>query len=788
MSKLSRLYVAGVGACVLLVPTWATAEETIMEEIVVTARQQAETLQDVPVTVSAFTEEDLDRYNIKTLTEASKLIPNFQINHGGSGNGSNLYLRGVGSSSISAAFDQSVAINIDGVVANIGRLIHNAYLDMGQLEVLKGPQSLYFGKSATAGVVSITSNDPGDEFEIQGMAGYETEHDQIYSEFIISAPVSEYFGARLAVGHTESDELFRNIHPGASKEWRGEQSLDGRLTLVWEPNDVFKGRFKLGYSRFENDGANGRSEEFCPEGAVQPTTALGNGVILPGVDDCKLNGNTSIADLLPVLAVGNPLGHGGIPYLDQETYLTSLQLDWDFSDVMSLTSVTGYVDLDHAELDIYDYSAGIFGGAHRNVYESLSQEFRLASSFDGPVNFLAGAYFQDIEQVFEAYQYAANIGLVAPDPATGAGYDYNKNHFLDTEVVSLFLAGYWDVSDTVELTAGVRWTDEEKDGRIEIPYVHGFLAGTFAAPPLIDGLKFDDENVSPEVAVNWYVTPDISVFASYKEGFKSGGIDNSALPTASLNPATNPNFPGFLIYESEEADGFEVGMKARLLDGTLRLNATVFDYDYSDLQTQLFDSNAIQFTTLNASKLRTRGFETDLTWVTNVEGLTLRAALALTDAEYTEDFFNTDNQNLKGEERERNADVAGFAGLTYDWGLSDGWRMNISVDSRYSSGYNLMATLNPYEQNSFWLHDAAIKLYSADARFEIALIGRNLSDEIYAFSSGNRPGACVAADPTNADPALRCQADTLNIEQDQVVTTSLGRQYTLQFRVNLGGN
>ena len=111
----------------------ATTAEAGVEEIIVTARQKEESLLDVPVTVAAFSEGDLDRYNVQTLTEASKMVPNFQIVQGNSGNGSNLYLRGVGSSSISAAFDQSVAINIDGVIGNIGRLIHNSYLDMAQL-------------------------------------------------------------------------------------------------------------------------------------------------------------------------------------------------------------------------------------------------------------------------------------------------------------------------------------------------------------------------------------------------------------------------------------------------------------------------------------------------------------------------------------------------------------------------------------------------------------------------------------------------------------------------------
>ena len=195
-------------------PTFAQESDQIsssaIEEIIVTARQQAESLQDVPVTVAVLSEMALDRYNVSNLTDAAKLVPNFRIAAGGSGNGSNIYLRGIGSSSISAAFDQSVAINIDGVVVNRGRFIHNAYLDMAQIEVLKGPQSLYFGKSATAGVISIKTKDPTDEFELEFGAGIETEHEGTFYEFVVSGPLSENFGARLAVGTSENEELREN--------------------------------------------------------------------------------------------------------------------------------------------------------------------------------------------------------------------------------------------------------------------------------------------------------------------------------------------------------------------------------------------------------------------------------------------------------------------------------------------------------------------------------------------------------------------------------------------------
>ena len=785
-----RMAFAVLGVALAMPYSYTFAAEQVIEEIIVTARQQEETLQDVPVTVAAFSEADLDRYNITNLVDAAKMVPNMVISHGGSGNGSSLRLRGIGSSSISAAFDHSVALNLDGVVVNRGRFIHNSYMDMGQLEVLKGPQSLYFGKSATAGVISITTNDPGDEFELQVSGGVETEYEGTFGEFIISGPITDTLGARLAVGYTENDELFENWQAGrtpidpdgpgpiivapqaGAQKYYGDESLNARLTVVWDPTDNFTAKLKYSYSEYDNDGAGTAwAEEICPEGRQQATNSTA-GFVFQGADDCKINGNTSKLHLNEALRAGLPGGwDDGAPGLEQETDFMSLRMDWDFNENYTLTSITGYVDLEHEELDDYSYGAGVFGGLHYNTYESLSQEVRLASHYaDSPINFQAGAYWQEIEQEFDAYQYAANLGLIAPDPITGNAYDYNKHHFLDTDVLSAFLAVYWDINEKTELTFGARYTDEEKDGKIEIPYVHLFLQGVFSAPPVIDGLEFEDDNLSPEIAINYYITDDISVFAAYKEAFKSGGIDNSALPTAALNPPDG-DF-SFLVYESEEADGFEVGMKANLLDGAMRLNATAFSYEYSDLQVQLFDSTAIQFQTFNASALETEGVEFDLIWNTNLEGLSLRSAWAWTNTEYSDTFINATGEDLEGEDGAGSGDITGFFGFTYDREITDGWRFALSADARYTDDYAITVTLDPFEQDSFWVVDAALSVYSANGRHEFNLIGRNITDEIYAIGAGAIPGR-VPSDNTGAN--------TL----DQAATTPLGQTFSLQYRFSL---
>ena len=789
-------------------------EETIgqsntIEEIIVTARQQAEGLQDVPVTIAVMSEQDLERYNITTLVDAAKMVPNMAISQGGSGNGSNLRLRGIGSSSISAAFDHSIAINIDGVVVNRGRFIHNAYLDMNQIEVLKGPQSLYFGKSATAGVISITTNDPTDEFEFEFGAGIETEHEGTFTDIVISGPISENFGARLAIGVSENEEMFENYSfandpmpfGNGTEQWFGDESLNARLTLLWNPLDNFEAKLKYHYSEYENNGGGTAwSEEgLCPDGVTQLTGIPGAATFFTtraGVDDCTINGNTSKINLEPGLRAGLPWGYDdGKPGLNQETNVLSLQLSWDINENLNLTSVTSQVELDHDELDDYSYGAGVFGGLHRNIYEHLAQEFRLTSNFDGPLNFQLGLYVQEIEQEFDAYQYAFNLAvmpnifgpalaffggdptspIVGADGPTGNQYDYNKHHFLDTDVRSIYLAAYWDINERTELTLGARYTEEEKVGRIEIPYIHSAAAAFgFAAPPVISGLEFEDDNLSPEVAINYYINEDVSVYVSYKEGFKSGGVDNSALPTASINPLS-PTFEGFgaLIYESEEAEGIELGVKANLLDGNMRLNATVFSYEYVDLQVQLFDSKIIQFSTFNAGGVETEGFEVDVLWNTNVEGLTLRGAFAYTDNMNTKDFIVPSGENLKGTKGNFNPEITGFAGFTYDQELTSGWRSNISADARYSDDYGWVAQINSPRQDSYWLFDASLSLYSDDGKHSINFIGRNLGDEIVIIGGGAIPGR------------IQRQEGTSSLLQDQTATTTLGRTLTLQYKFRM---
>ena len=722
------------------------AEESVIEEIVVTARKRAESQQDVPAAITALTGDTLDRYQLDTIAEIGARVPNFSMIKGGSGTGGAVFLRGIGTSPVVAAFDSAIAFNIDGVNTNTMRLVQNSFMDLEQVVVLKGPQSLYFGKSATAGVITMRSRDPGDEFEASLKASYEFEEKTHLYAGYISAPVNDQFGARLAFQYKDTDELWKNTAPIVHKRSRGEESFDTRLTLVWDPSATVQAKLKIAYSEFENDGVASGADIECPSGEPQNTSFGGN--FLPSGQDCDpFDHVIQRSDVSPQNNGNFQELNEGPHFQNQDVLFSSLNLTWDVTATLTLTSLSGWFDIEERGSDTYSYDINGFGiGLSANEREAFSQEIRLESHFDGTVNFMVGAYYQDREIVFDTGQIAFGLAnLFGPDIFTGETYDWHKIHTSDTEAISGFASVDVALSDRLEMTAGIRYSDEKVTNVIETPYVH-FAAGIIFADrtPLFSGfkspdIKFNDDNWSPEVSFRFHADDNVMLYAAYKTGWKSGGVDNSALPT-NLPPDAYPT----LIYQSEEAQGFEIGIKSDLAGRRVRLNATAFSYEYTDLQQQEFDSTSVQFHMLNAGETTTQGVELESIWLPPIDGVTVRAALAWTDSEYTDDFFvdvgSTDETNLKGQDVGRNAKWTGNVGFDYVAGLGDGVEFGFSLLARYSSKY-VLSEIHAREQNDFWVVDAQAFIGRADGSWQLALIGANIFDEVYVRNAFGRPFA-----------------------------------------------
>ncbi len=322
------------------------------------------------------------------------------------------------------------------------------------------------------------------------------------------------------------------------------------------------------------------------------------------------------------------------------------------------------------------------------------------------------------------------------------------------------------------------------------------------------GIEFQDENLSPEASIAWQATDSTNLYAAFKTGFKSGGIDNSALPSAGLNPLTNPTFAEDLVFGSETAMGFEVGAKNDFTfgDNTVRANLTFYRYVYEDLQVQLFNTSQLAFVTTNASELTNKGVELESIWETPLDGLSINLNFAWVDTVLTKDFFvdggegiyncapvalggstlcdlslpdtngnGTREANLKGT---RAVGVGKYNGnFGFDFARPLGSLplaivagSNHQFESKFDTN---VGDWSDYYQDFYFKHDAYFGMGDADGRWQLSVVGTNLADKITVNGSGGRPFTVSQG-----------QAGNPREELDQVLSFSRGRQVTLEGSIN----
>ncbi|MEP2101325.1 MAG: TonB-dependent receptor [Parasphingorhabdus sp.] len=786
MGSAASLALAGAAA-----PAHAqdAAEDDDSNVITVIARKQTETLQEVPVTVTAIGGDTLEKFQVNEIADVVSRVPALNVQVGGSGSGGQISLRGVGSSNISASFDSAVAFDFDGVQVSTMRIVQAGFFDVEQIDVLKGPQSLFFGKSASAGVFAVRSANPTPDWEVGVKVSQEFEENGTTVGGYISGPISDTLGVRVAAQFNNIED-YVDLAPGtpafnpngSRRTSRGLENFISRVTLQWDPSDNFNANLKLNYIKNENDGAIAHSDINCgPNGVADSIFLLGGGVVIPSNADCNDNdglyhhadGATALVSQVPDGSAGKGRFENGIPFGETEIFFGRLKWDLDLSDSLTLSSVSGYLSLDAVDTDCYGY-VGVFpGGAPggvgcsdpRNRSEQYTQELRIASDYDGMFNFMLGAFYESREIDFDTSQQGVNISLAGADPTlpllsggvvqgTGNTYDWFKKHNTKTEALSFFGSVTLDLTDQLELSGGVRWTDEQKVNTISVPYVHNLLAfvpdpvsGLFVpSPAFIQGgffsgpIKFGDSNFSPEVSIKYQATDDINIYAAFKTGFKSGGIDNSALPSSSLSAAAASGDFGALIYESETGLGGEVGVKAQFADRTITLNTSVFYYVFDDLQVQNFDATTIQFQTFNASQLTSQGVDVEWAWRTPVDGLNLSGSIAYTDAEFTAPFVTTSGEDINGRAAARAPKFA--ANAAFDWSIpmSDAFEFGLNGNLQYSGSYFTNEdSLTDLKQDSYVSIDGSISVGDPDGAWKLSLVGVNLTDEIWVNTSGGRP-------------------------------------------------
>jgi iron complex outermembrane recepter protein len=745
--------------------TDAPVTQTGLEEVVVTARKRAESVQSVPVAVTAISSAVLERKSLDSLERIAEAIPDLIVGRSAHGSGASFTIRGIGAPPLTTGIEQDVATIVDGTYYGQGRIINDGLFDLAGVEILRGPQALFFGKNATAGVISINTADPGDEAEVLVRTGYEINAREVHGEGVFSTPLSDTLGLRVAVhGSNMFGGYFTNIsdpapytsydaangfaptvhaRTPASSDQPGDRQLDGRITLKWMPTDRLTATLKFYRNDYENNSPNGMAVPECYPGLTHYQLDPSRACVRQSFVTSWSNAPAGIAQSMKYW------GNGKL-YMDYDSWGLNGTVNYEFHNI-TLTSITNYnangtyqlVDDSGINPDV----SQDWGGLHLS-YHAFSNETRLLTHYDDPVNALIGVYYAKTGQTFN------EIPLLygAEDSAFPPNVRYSvSDHFADQagETESVYGQLIWKAMPAVEITGGVRYSHETKDSFNSQQYVQPIFSALFVTGTQTKNQTF--VNWSPEATITWTPSPGINVYAAYKTAFKAGGYSISSNLIAGATADT-------LSFRPETVKGYEAGIKTTLLDRQLRFNVDGYAYKYSDLQLQYFNGAALDFTTVT-SDAKVRGVELETEFAPlAISGLTFEGTLNYNNAFYASFlapcFGGEKNaegctlgtpvnplQDLKGVTLPSAPLWTGSLGATYERPIGDHHIVTFSASGRYSSSYSVSALHSPVgDQGGYVNLDAMVGVRTADDRWELALIGKNLTNNWVKTSTNEIPG------------------------------------------------
>jgi outer membrane receptor protein involved in Fe transport len=752
------------------VPLAAQAQESPVDdgslpEIVVTAQKRAESLRDVPLSVEAVSGAKLEEAGIVKLEDLKAYVPNLQVSETGIAN--NIYIRGIGSG-LNQGFEQSVSTYMDGIYRGRGHQSRMPFLDLERVEVLRGPQPILFGKNAVAGAVNMVGAKPTREFEGMFDASYDFENNDFIASAVLSGPLSERVGARLAVHGRTADGYVENLTLGRNEPARDE--IAARLTMDFDVTDALSLSWRTEGGSYDTKG---RQIEIFGETPITSGSLTG------------LTYSQIVAGPVPAFPQGQNLTarNNVLDYKrssngdssDLANFETALTANYDFSNGLTLTSVTGYSNYSLDELCDCDFvGATVFDAGVTEHYDQFSQEFRLTSPADQTLSWIAGVYFQDYGLSEHDYLHVPTTSLVMPvltsaflqqglcnslatcSGLAGAFSDaVNPRDFKqDSTVYSAFAQATWRINDAWKLAFGGRFSKEDKNGSRVTSLTKGFggpnlppqVLPLFAAvlgivPHNISGSR-SENTFSPLVNLQYTFAHDSMVYLSWAQGSKAGGFD-----ARSNKP---PSLGGTFEFEDELATTYELGVKTAV-GNTAEINADVFYTDYKDLQTSAFDG-AIGFNVGNGSA-RVMGAEVQGRWRVT-PSFTLSGSMAYLDFEWTNYFGqcyyglapipagqpNAGNCNYDGFTNQLAPKFTGYLSADYKWAVGSHLRMGVTADVIYSSKYLESLTLDPATtQDAYAKVNARLSLGDANGHWEVALVGRNLTDETTVSYAGDTP-------------------------------------------------
>jgi iron complex outermembrane receptor protein len=681
------------------------AQERTIEEVVVTATKRPESLQDIPISVNAFTGEQIEEAGVKDIRDIAGQTPGLQVKSRGETEGS-VFIRGIGSVAPGIGADPAVGIYIDGLYASRGTNATAAFFDVERVEVVKGPQGTLFGRNASSGAISIITRKPeiGENYG-SALLGFGDEGQQKY-EFIYNAGLGDSTALRFGIKHDRRDGLYTNSFNG--QELNGREHSNARLSFLYDAGGMWDSHLSAEYVDMSNTAA-----------FVSPADSFAESVAL----------NDAPADQT------------------LESLRVNWTNNWALSDSLSLTSITGYythdVNVTPVDADLVDVFVADFQEPQTNDY--FSQEFRLNGSSDALDWFVGASYAKEELGFRNALRYdeptvAFLFGLNDLDLGNGdacdGGIDFDgtgdvavplcatpaietPNGEGETESVAVYGDLTWHLSDRFDVVAGVRYTRDDKTLTYDNPPTAGLLGGLDGQifGPLTPGpvtSSTDFTSTDPRVALNWMPNEDIMLYVSGAKGYKSGGLNRQFDPVAQ----------DILPFDKEENTAYELGFKSTLFGGRGQLNAAVFANEYEDFQLERLVNLVPQVE--NVGNIDVVGAEADFRFLLG-DAFELFGSLSVLDTEVKESV----DPALVGKSAPMAAETSGSLGgkFTFPMGTGD---LDLWAVWTYSDNY-FFDIENTLEQPSYSTFDA--RAAWANDRWGVALIGENLADEEYLAES-----------------------------------------------------
>ncbi len=741
------------------VPVTGYAQQSTLEEVIVTAQKREQSLQDVSMSLTAFTGAALEDRVIEDLADLQFSVPNLLADS------ARITIRGVGNNAISSTAEGGLGFHVNGVYVNRPTTLSSEYYDIERIEVLRGPQGTLYGRNTTAGVINVLTRKPTEELggDLSLTIG---NYDSYKAKGAINIPLGDNVRQRFAGLYFEREGYNDNIYTGNDVD--GRDSYELRSTTSFDFGDNTDAHLVINYLNEDSNRAK-ETKGTCTKDAVTGCSALSAGFETPDVSRSifqTINNAFFGGQLMPsgdyFADANNPADYRKVnidqePTFEVEQLGVSLEITHQMGDY-TLTSLTGYYDTESDVFQDFDrfatdvrmnfpvtYRANakdvittdLIQSGRRDISDAdqFSQEFRIASDFDGDLNFLLGAFYYEEEafgQVLITHPTLALGQQLGGLPEDFEWFNIESDP-IETESFAVFGELYYDMTEQTRLTVGLRYTDDEKSIRTRQQFL------TLVDPSWVEA-EDDWQETTGKVTVEHFFGEDSMVFVTLARGYKAGGL--------------NPGGPaGGAIFEPEYINQFEIGSKNTFADGKLRANFGAFYYDYEDLQIGQVSTTSAVTTNTDSEVLGAEGefifvatdaleFDLSVAWLdleindfeSADEGDPLGIAPGTTpalDENGNPKFTNAGLliKDLDGNALRNAPEFSVKVGAQYTAEIFDGYQLTARIDHFWQDDYYANEFNKPSDELTSWEQtDAQLVLAPYAGNWQLRAFAKNIFD------------------------------------------------------------